>query len=261
MSQLNPIYFHGQGALSVETEDVPGFRFLGSVSAFALEPKATFMEHRESVSGNQMLDGRFPDTQDLDYSFTMDDCRVENFVQMFYGHRVEDLAASATFSGTALPAALSSGLRYRFGKAGWKITAVTDSSVAPKTVPASAYTSGRGGTIEFDDVACTATTATIGGVAYTLPLLVAGTTVATDTVSILSKRSNVVSMMFEGINTTDGKEVVVLIPRGANDPVQTFEVIGGNKLTQAQIKGKALANPNQLADPIMGGYGSIEIVK
>lgn len=248
----NALYFRGQGKLKVAILDsngaITGYTQVGNVSSLKLDPKVTWIEHREDMSGYRQLDLMIPNEQSLGVAFDLEVANAYNLQLALYGTTSAN-SASTTFSGVAVNA-VTAGLDYVFGKAGATVTAVVDSSASPKTLVAGTdYLVNTDGTITV-----------LNTTGFTMPLLVSGTQNAYSSVGILNKPSQEIAVLFEGLNTANSrKPVVINIGRVMLNPAKSIEVLGKD-LVKFQLDGQALVSPNALSTGVLAGYGSIDLV-
>ena len=241
------IYMRGQGRLKVAQYDtngiLGGYRFVGSCPMLKLDPKTTFIEHREDITGSRYKDLKIVDTSELMVSFTLDVGTIDNYSLGFFGDVTTD-AGIGTFT-SVLPTVVV-GLDYKFGRAGYVVTTVTDSAATPATIPATSYTVNKDGTLTFNNVGT-----------FVQPFNVAGTKAPSSSVAILSRPTSIIALMFEGLNTADGRKgFVVDIPRISLNPAKSYDIIGST-LSKMELDGEAIFDANSIGTGPLTGFGSI----
>jgi len=249
----NPIYLRGQGKLKIAIRDssgnITGYTQVGNVSSLKLDPKVTFIEHREDYTGYRLMDLMIPDTNSLGVMFDLEVANAYNLA-LALGGTSSTTSASTTFTGVQINPTIT-GVDVVFGPAGSTVTAITDStSGSPKTLVAGTdYVANTDGTVTINNIT-----------GYVMPLNVSGTTPALSAVSILSSPAREISVIFEGLNTANyRKPVVISISRLVMNPAKSFDVIGKD-IVKFEMDGQALSDANQIGTGVLQGYGKVQLV-
>lgn len=235
MAQKN-IYLRGQGALKVATYGSNAFRKIGEVDALTLSPTVETLEHIENQTGKDFTDLRFHHTPKLGFAFSVKNITLENAMMALWGVKATTSAGSITVDlGAVLP-----GFDYRFGAPGATVTSAT-AGVEP-LVAGTDYTVNKDGTIAFE-------------AALTDVEVVAAET-EQDYITLMGAEKYEVSLLFDGLNSIDGKRVTTLIGRSTIMPAQSIALIS-KELISLDLEGMALYDPTQPQTGLLGGYGSM----
>ncbi|MXS85293.1 hypothetical protein ABO04_05005 [Nitrosomonas sp. HPC101] len=96
--------------------------------------------------------------------------------------------------------------------------------------------------------------------AYTQPFKIDYTYAGHENIKPFSISNAIKAIRFDGISTADNTRVRVLLPRIAFSPTDEFNFLGEEATTLA-IEGKLLMANTPTADPVLGQFGNIEILK
>lgn len=95
---------------------------------------------------------------------------------------------------------------------------------------------------------------------YTQPFKISYTYAGHENIKPFSVSNAIRALRFDGISTADNTRVRVLLPRIAFSPTDEFNFLGEEAVTLA-IEGKLLLADTPNADPVLGQFGNIEILK
>ena len=228
-------YFSGQGRLIIGDRDPTtgiGFNFLevGNVPALSIDIATTKFEHKESMSGNRGKDISNYKEKNGTAKFTLESWSKVNLAMSLHGIALSNTTATVLaephiykLANPIVP------LKYP------KVSVVVVKKGAT-TIASTEYTVDLDfGTIRFNT--------TVAGLADGDAITVGYTVGAYESVDALSL-PNVVEKVFrfEGINTIDGKLVVVDIPRFSVDPLSTLPLIN-DELGSYDVVGNILQDP------------------
>lgn len=234
---VTSFYYSGQGIMMLATRDAngqpEGFRNVGNVSELSLNIDNTVFEHKESSTGARGIDLRIQQEVDAQVSATLESITAENL-------------AVAIFGGTTATSAAS--------VAAEVVTAYSGKTVALAHMDVSnVVVNGSGGTpthVEGTDY-------TVNPEHGSLNILESGSIVdASDievdydyadynTVSALTAAAPERWLRFEGLNTAQGNEPVVIdVFRFQADPLNDFPIIN-DEVAQMTLEGSALLDANR----------------
>lgn len=245
------MYFSGQGKIFVAPiiDGLVGvFRWVGNVPDFSPKFDTSKLEHKESWSGQRLLDKSITTENKSTISATLEDWSPENLALAVRGTVGKTPTAAVT--GELSPADLAAGDIWALK--GVKVSSVTITDSAngsPATVTNTKYTVDPDfGTIVFKEGGLTG---------YTLPLKAAYTPAAADVVAFFTEGVKEVAVRFEGVNTADGnKKVLAEIYKVALDPTAELGLIT-EELGQFVLEGSALADQDRPDDVLFGKFGRL----
>lgn len=219
-------YFSGQGELLIAGRDATtgkptGFRPLGNVSELKLTMAPTNLEHKESRSGNRSTDLRLQTELKVGFSFILENLNKENLALATRGTATAKAGAAVTGEALKFYKGLVMGLKYA------KVSAVTVKKGATSLVayvndatPYDYKLNANMGSFEF------AGTPTTAGLVDGDDLTVDYTYAAQDVVEALTEGAKDYFLRFEGLNTADANEpVIVEVFRASADPLKELSLI------------------------------------
>jgi hypothetical protein len=246
------IYYRGQGKLFVFTRKLSGGVYvpdegiwLGNAPEFTLSMSVTKVEHRESYSGQNLVDVTYITEKTATLTATLEEFSAFNLSLCLNGtNKTIASAQSKTVTYTSLLA----GKTYVLGgDINIEDFALKDGSSS--TVAASKYEldAARGSFTMLDTVS-SGGTATYDTEGYELT-------------SLYTKQDEEWWLRFEGINMLDnGAPTVADFYRVKFDPAQNLGFIS-SEIAQFQITGNPLADETQPASGDLGQFGSIKVVR
>jgi hypothetical protein len=246
------MYFSGQGKLFVAplVNGIPGqFRWLGNVPDFKPSFDTSKIEHKESYSGQRLLDKVITTENKSKVTAELEDWSKENLALAVRGS-VNQVTSGTVTTGSpeASPAGLVAGSIWALKHQKVSAVVVKDSAGTPATVDAADYVVDPDfGTITLVDVT-----------GYTLPLTASYAYGAVDNIAFFTQPIQEVALRFEGINTADGnKKVLAEIYRVALDPTKDLGLIT-NDLGKFSLEGNALVDPTKPDnDLVFGKFGRL----
>lgn len=246
------MYFSGQGKLFVAplVNGIPGqFRWLGNVPDFKPSFDTSKIEHKESYSGQRLLDKVITTENKSTVTAELEDWSKENLALAVRG-AVNEVASGTVTTGSpeTSPAGLVAGSIWALKHQKVSAVVVKDSSATPATVDTADYVVDPDfGTITLVDVT-----------GYTLPLTASYAYGAVDNIAFFTQPIQEVALRFEGINTADGnKKVLAEIYRVALDPTKDLGLIT-NDLGKFSLEGNALVDPTKPDnDLVFGKFGRL----
>jgi hypothetical protein len=249
--------FVGKGKVMLAERDSGGnpgvFRRLGSVSALGLTPQVESIEHVESESGLNAVDGRVRTTRKLEISATLDNHKKENLALAVHGNVVAQ--ASGTASDEAFPTTVDVGDIIALAHVDVSSVVIQDSAGTPATLTVDTdYTlNAEHGSITMLDLG-----------AYTQPFKASYSYAASDAVGIFTDDGKEYALRFEGLNLAnkDKSTQPVLVKLHKVD----FDPTGGLQLIQSEfgtfeLKGPVLQDTDKAADSELGQFGEIVLLK
>lgn len=240
-------YFSGQGKVHVAplVNGVPGvFRWVGNVPDFKPSFDTSKIEHKESSTGQRLLDKVITTENKAKVSAELEDWSPENLALAVRG-TVNKIAAGTVAALTPVtgPTGMVAGDVWALPHQKVSTVVVTDSAGSPATVDAADYK------VDADFGTITLLDAT----GYTLPLKASYSYATTDNIAFFTQPIAEVAVRFEGINTADGnKKVLVEIYRVALDPTKELGLISDD-LGKFQFEGNALVDTTKPDNDIVFG--------
>jgi hypothetical protein len=243
-------YFSGQGKISVAplVNGVAGvYRWVGNVPDFKPSFDTNKIEHKESSSGQRLLDKIITTENKAKVTAELEDWSPDNLALAVRG-AVNKIEAGIVAVGTPVvgPAGMVAGDVWALPHQKVSTVVVKDSASTPATVDATDYK------VDPDFGTITLLDAT----GYTLPLKASYSYAEVNNIAFFTQPIQEVAVRFEGVNTADGnKKVLVEIYRVALDPTKDLGLIS-NDLGKFQLEGNALVDntkPNN--DLVFGKFG------
>lgn len=244
-------YFSGQGKLFVAelTNGLPGpFRWVGNVPDFKPAFENSKLEHKESYSGQRLLDKTITTEVKAKVSATLEEWSPENLALAV--RATSAAVAAGNVVGEVLPSGLIAGDVVALKKQKVSAVVVKDSAGSPATLVVDVdykILDADFGTIEIIDPT-----------GFVQPFKVDYANALTNSTAFFSAGATEVAIRFEGVNTADNnKKVLAEIYKVALDPTKELGLIT-NDLGQFVLEGNALVDPTKSAnDPVFGQFGRI----
>lgn len=241
------MYFSGQGKLFVAPliNGIPGeYRWLGNVPDFKPSFDTAKIEHKESYSGQRLLDKVVTTENKSKITAELEDWSKENLALAVRG-TVNKVSAGTVTTGSpeTSPAGLVAGSIWALKHQKVSAVVIKDSATTPVTVDSSDYTVDADfGTVTIVDPA-----------GYTLPFTASYSFGVVDNIAFFTQPIQEVALRFEGVNTADGnKKVLAEIYRVALDPTKDLGLIT-NDLGKFSLEGNALSDPTKPDNDLMFG--------
>jgi hypothetical protein len=246
------MYFSGQGKLFVAplVNGIPGqFRWLGNVPDFKPSFDTSKIEHKESYSGQRLLDKVITTENKSKVTAELEDWSKENLALAVRGSVSAVSAGTVTTSSPETsPAGLVAGSIWALKHQKVSTVVIKDSAATPVTVDSSDYV------VDPDFGTVTIVDAT----GYTLPFTASYSYGAVDNIAFFTQAIQEVALRFEGVNTADGnKKVLAEIYRVALDPTKDLGLIT-NDFGKFSLEGNALVDPTKPNnDLVFGKFGRL----
>jgi hypothetical protein len=245
-------YFSGQGKVFIAPliNGVPGqFRWLGNVPDFKPTFDTSKLEHKESYTGQRLLDKVITTENKSKISAELEDWSKENVALAVRGS-VSNGTAGTVAPGTpeVSPAGLVAGSIWALKHTKVSALIIKDSAGSPVTVDPTDYILDADfGTVQIVDPS-----------GYTLPFTAAYTYAAVESVAFFTEGIKEVALRFEGVNTADSnRKVLAEIYRVALDPTKELGLISDD-YGKFSLEGNALVDPTKPAnDLVFGQFGRL----
>lgn len=238
-------YYSGQGIVYLAEKDVSGnllgFRDVGNVPELKLSFKTDVIDHKESRTGNRLVDMRLATGKDCTASITLEGFDPETIKTAMYATSVASIAGSATAEnitarvGKVVPLSRIkvSSVVVKGTGAQSAITYVLDKNYTVNTETGSLYI--------FSTAEQTAASA-VNTIADAAVLAVDYSYAAQSVTKAFKDSQKTYTLRFEGLNTADSNNpVVVTIPNFRPDPLKDLSLLS-NDLQTFQMEGAALAD-------------------
>jgi hypothetical protein len=239
-------YFSGQGKVFLSKKDATtglydGFLDVGNCSKLGITFKTDVQEHKESRSGNRLVDLRMTTGKTAEASMTLDSFDADTIAKAMYGSVVTSV--SGTVTAEAITAKLDRVHPLAFVKVASVVLKGTGANAAITYVIDKNYTvNTETGSIYILSAAAQTAASAVNSIAADAVLTVAYTYSAQTKVSGFTGAQPEFQLRFEGLNTADGnKPVVVTIPRFTPDPLKSLDLID-DKFQTFEMSGAALMN-------------------
>lgn len=253
---FNNFYFSGQGKVFVAARNTAGiatsYLEVGNVPTLTVQLETDVVEHKESTSGQRLLDFRLIRENRARVTMTLENFNKKNLMMLMYGTE-SSTTTTTTVTGESLAPSgttLTSGDIF-FTKFPNVTSVVVKDSGSPT---ATTWVAGTNYTVE----AATGKI-TVGTVPSTpqLPLLVDYTAAAYESVQLFRAANPERALRFTGLNTAaTNAPVTVELYRIIFDPTANINLIN-DEIAQFEITGSVLYDTTKAADATLGGFGRI----
>lgn len=242
-------YFSFRGKVYVGERDVSGnptgLTHIGNVPELSLSFAVETLEHKESMSGQDLTDVSITTSKSGEISLTAEELIKETFALALNG-TLSDVAGSTVASGEALCSAPALGKIYLLAHPDVSSVTLTHGGSA---IDAGKYTlNGKHGSVEFTDVTGLTGAVTAG---YTYA--------AYKKVLMFTANDQDYWLRLEGLNKVNNERVVVDLYKVRINPTDGMAFIN-DELGSAPIKGKVLADTLKDADGALGQFGRMFII-
>lgn len=229
------LYYSGQGSLHVATRTAGGvamgFVPVGNVPKLTIDIEVDKFEHKESESGDRLVDLTITKQKKGKFNFTLDNLSMENLALGLYG-------TTATVAGGAIideSIFAYTGKRTPLARPGVSGLVVTNTSASTTYVQGTHYTVDvANGVIIIPATGSTITNGQNLLVDYTYS---AHTKMDAFTASAAPERW----FRFEGLNTANNTRVIIDMFRARIDPLTGYDLIN-DELATVEIKGDLLSD-------------------
>ena len=243
MRETDTTLFSGQGIVYLAEKDssgnLLGYKDVGNVPELKLSFATTVIEHKESRTGNRLIDMRLATDKTCTASITLDGFDPETLKTAMYA------TVTTLPSGTVTAESVTANLGKVAKLAKIGATAIvlkgTGAKSAVTYVLDKNYTVNGSSIYIFTDAEQTAASA-VASIAQGDVLTVAYSYAAQTSTQAFKDSQKTYSLMFEGLNTADDNTpVVVTIPNFRPDPLKDLSLIS-SELQTFQMEGAALAD-------------------
>lgn len=247
------IYFSGQGKIYVGDRDTAGnvtvFRDVGNVPALRLTLETDTLEHKESRTGQRLVDLRLTREKRARVTMTLEDFSKANLMMLLYG--TSSTVAGAAVTNESLPSGLAAGDIVSLAHpliASTPTPTIVDSTGSPLTLVA-----GSDYSIDY----ATGMVTIIDPTGFVQPFKANYTFESEDIVPFFKQPVKERFLRFGGLNTANSdKHVSVELYRVVFDPVGNLDLIN-DELAQFEIEGSALYDETRDSNSALGGFGRI----
>lgn len=243
-------YFSFRGKVYVgerdESGNPDGLTHIGNVPEMSLSFAVETLEHKESMSGQDLTDVSITTSKSGEISLTAEELIKETFALALNG-TYSDVTGATVASGEALCSAPVAGKTYLLAHP--DVSAVTLKDHLDATIDAADYTlNAKHGSIVFSDVAGLTGAVTAG---YTYA----------DYKKVLMFTADEKDywLRLEGLNKVTNERIVVDLYKVRLNPTDGMAFIN-DELGNAPIKGKVLADTTKTADGALGQFGRMFII-
>lgn len=239
-------YYSGQGSLYVAERDpvsgAPrGFIPLGNVPELTISIETTQVDHKESESGNRLIDLVLVTEKKGTFSFNIESLNLDNLALGFWGSNTAVVAGTVAEPNPEIVTIQQGDVGVRYALQHPKVSTV----VVKDETGVTTYVAGTDYSIDADNGVIVvlaggaiATDVTAGDTILEVTYAYAG-------YSKLDAFTDVVPperwLRFEGINTVDGKKVIVDLFRAQFAPLTDYGLIN-EELGSGTLSGQLLAD-------------------
>ncbi len=242
-------YFNGQGKVYVADRDASGnpggFRFLGNVPDFKITIKTEGEDHKESQSGNRIIDAHIQKSKEVDAHFSIEEFSAKNIAMALYGIDSTKTGAAVTAESLVVTTlAVNDYIRTKFPN----ISSVVVKDNASATLTLGTHyqmTSAKHGSMQILNLA-----------AYVQPFKIDYTYATHSPVKLLSDVVKERYLRFEGLNVVDQSNVLVELYRMIVDPAENWEMIN-DAVASWPCNGNCMYDSTRFADTDLGGFGRL----
>ena len=240
-------YYSGQGSLYIATRSVAGkpegFIPVGNVPELTIDIETSNFEHKESETGSRLTDLVIVKEKKGKFSFKLENLNLDNLALGLWGEKAT--VAGATATDELVWVGTNPGSK-KFALANPKVTAFTS---LKSNDGLTTYVKDTDYTVDLTN----GTFTVVSGAAIDTDLAATGESLkATYTYGSYIKVDAFTQssaperwLRFEGINTVDGKPVIVDVFRGQFDPLTGYGLIN-EELGSVDMKGTVLADTLQV---------------
>ena len=255
------ILYRGQGKVWLGTRDSNGnpqnLKWVGNCPEAKITLDIQALEHKESWSGQNLTDARMDVEKKATVSLTLESIQKENLALCFRG-TISDVAAGSAIVDEVLGGGITTlavGDFLRFAKRNASAVTIKDSTGSPKTLTLNVNyrLNAKAGGIEILDL-------TTGG-GFVGPLKASYTPGATKDVGLFTVGSVPYYMFFEGLNTADSNEPVLIdLYKVLIDPSKQFDLIT-DEYGKFPLEGSVLMDSAKSTSATLGQFGAVYNLK
>jgi hypothetical protein len=250
------LYFSGQGKVYAASRQVGGdaaaFNYLGNCSAVKVSLETQTVDHKESYSGNRVVDQRLVRETKAMVTVDMEEFLADNLAMGLYGVKAALTPGAQANEAFPNPVAIGNYIRTKFPPNGAALT-IKDSAGSPITLVAGTdYTviNAKTGLVQM---------ITIPG---TQPYKFTYTPSAGVTnIPIFGQPFQERWIRVELVNTADPLLGVVLVElyKTVFDPIKDLDLIGDD-FDKFQLSGEAYFDSTKVADAQLGQFGRLAMM-
>lgn len=239
-------YYSGQGIVYLSEKDTNGallgYRDIGNVPELKLSFKTDVVSHKESRTGNRLVDMRLATGKDCTASFTLEGFDPETLKTAMYA--TSSTIASGTVTAESATARLGKVIALAKIKVSTVVVKGTGAKSAKTYVLDKNYTvDANSGSIYIFTAAEQTAASAVDQIADADVLAIDYAYAAQSSTSAFKDAQKTYSLRLEGLNTADSNNpVVVTIPNFRPDPLKDLSLIS-DTLQTFQMEGAALADP------------------
>lgn len=242
-------YFSFRGKVYMGTRDESGnpegLTHIGNVPELTLSFAVETNEHKESMSGQDLVDETMPVSKDGEISLSVEELIKETFAIALNG-TYSDVAGASVASGEALCTAPSTGKIYLLAHPDVSSVVLTHDATP---IDAGKYTvNAKHGSITFTDVTGLTGAVTAG---YTYA--------AYKKVLMFTADDQNYWLRLEGLNKLSNERIVVDLYKVKVNPTEGLALIN-SEFGNAPIKGRVLADTSKPIDGALGQFGRMFII-
>lgn len=246
------VLFSGQGKLTLHIRDALGNPlggyFIGNTPDLKITQSSDIEEHIESQTGSRLVDFRLQKSNKASISFSLEDFTKENIALGAYG--TATTLGTGTVTAEALPSPVTVDDLYILQHQNVSSVVVKDSSGVPKTLASAQYVvNPKAGSLVIADKTT--------GAPYVEPFKLDYAYGAADQISMFTQPVPERWLRFEGVNTADGNNVVVVdLYRISLDPFSDLDLINSS-INKFPVKGSVLVDFTKPSGGALGQFGRI----
>lgn len=239
-------YYSGQGSLYVATRDSgtgkpQGFLPLGNVPDLTIDIEVTKFEHKESESGNRLLDATIIKEKKGKFKFKLENLTLDNLAIGLYGASTINAGGTVAVGSPeiiAIPMGAKS-MRFPLANPDVSTVVVKDSTGVTTHVLGTDYTvDAKNGVIILPATGAIVTAAS--GAATTIKVSYTFASYK-NLEAFTSAASPERYLRFEGLNTMDNSRVIIDAYRASFDPLTNYGVIN-EEMASVDMAGSLLAD-------------------
>jgi len=244
-------YFSFRGKVKIGPRDSggkpTGLTYVGNVPDCTLSMATETVEHKESWSGQDLIDASIVTSKEGELSLSTEELLKEVFGYVLNG-TVTDVTSGTVAGPEALCSAPVVGKTYLLAKQNVSSVVLTHSS---SVIDAGKYTvNAKHGSIEFTDVSGLSGAVTA---AYSYG--------ASQHVSMFTADSNDMWFRLEGMDKVTNRRVVVDLYKIRISPTDGLALISDAEFANMPLKAKVLADDTKINDTFLGQYGRIVLIE
>lgn len=241
-----PVYL---GDFDLATKSLANMVAVGCVtSSLKLSPEHEVAEIKETCSGARGVKARYEKSKTINVELALTEFDALALAEGLYGQH--SMVAASTVTDETMPTMVAGGF-YSTRHPKISTVVVKDSAGTPATLVADtdySVDSADYGRIKILNIGT-----------FVQPFTVDYAYAGRDNIKPFLETSVVRGLIFNGISTVDSSKVRVFLPRIAFDMTKEFDFISEDVVSLTR-SGTLLVTDLGATDPILGGYGSIDLL-